>query len=124
MSPSFSDFCLAILWIDESRPHAWFCRRGFTHARKGLLLLWLFAGSFLFMGYKSTLRSSLITIIYEDKFVTMIDLVQSGIPVAFGKGTILDKILSSDPRPIVQKMYKNGISYPFAGTTPLWMRDK
>ena len=125
MSPSFSDFCLAMLWIDESRPRAWFSRRGFTHARKGLLLLWLFGGNFLLMGYKSTLRSSLITIKYEDKIVTINDLVQSGIPVAFPEGTIFDNILSTDPRPIVQRMYKNIIIYSFAqGHAPLSINDK
>ena len=112
---SLSDFCLAILWIDESVPHAWFSRKGFTNARKGLLLLWLFAGSFILMGYKSTLRSSLITINYEDKIETIFDLVQSGIPLAVARGTVLDKILSTDPRPTVQRMTKNLISYPYTG---------
>ena len=119
-----SDLCLAIL-IDESRPHAWFSRNGFTHARKGLLLLWLFMGNFLLMGYKSNLRSSLITINYEDKFETLNDLVQSGIPLAIGKGTVLDRILSTDPRPTVKRMYKNAIRFPYAGgNPPRWITDK
>ena len=120
-----SDFCLAILWIDESRPQSWFSRRGFTHARKGLLLIWLFAGSFLLMGYKSTLRSSLITINYEDKIETIYDLVQSGIPVAFPEGTVFERILSTDPKPTVQRMYNNAISFPFdGGYPPRWLNDK
>ena len=120
-----SDFCLAILWIDETVPHAWFSRSGFTHARKGLLLLWLFAGSFILMGYKSTLLSSLTMIDFEDKFATFHDLDKSGTPLAFHTGTILDKILSTDPRPIVQRMYKNAISYPYrGGLSPRWVLDK
>ena len=119
-----SDFCLSILWIDESVPHAWFSRRGFV-ARKSLLLLWLFVGSFLLMGYKAILHSSLITINYEDKFETLDELVQAGIPVTFPKDTILDNILSTDPRPTVQRMYKNSISVPYAGgRSPRWIRDK
>ena len=119
------DFCLAILWIDESVPEGWFSRKGFSHARKGLLLLWLFMGSFVLMGYKSTLRSSLITINYEDKFETFYDLVQSGIPLVFAKGTILDRILATDPRPTVQRMYKNAIGYPYTGNhAPRWIHDK
>ena len=122
---SLSDFCLAILWIEESRPSAWFSRRGFTRARKSLLLLCLFAGSFLLMGYKSNLRASLTTINYEQKFEMIHDLVQSGIPLAFAKGTITDRILSTDPRPTVQRMYKNVIGYPYAGSSaPKWILDK
>ena len=122
---SLSDFCLAILWIDESVPHAWFSRRGFILARKSLLLLWLFVGSFLLMSYKSNLRSSLITINYEEKFETINDLVESGIPLAFSKGTAPEKILSTDPRPSVQRMFKNAIGYRFkGGYAPRWVSDK
>ena len=122
---SLSDFCLAILWIDESRPRAWFFRSGFTHARKGLLLLWLFGGNFLLMGYKSTLRSSLITINYDNKIETFDDLVQSGLPLVYPRVTILDRIFSTDPRTTVQRMYKNVISVPYAGgRVPRWILDK
>ena len=110
-----SDVCLAILWIDECRPPAWFSRRGFTHARKVLLFLWLLMGSFLLMGYKSTLQSSLITINYEDNIETIYDLGQSGISVAFSEGTVIERILSTDPRNTVKRMYKNAIGWPFAG---------
>ena len=123
LSPS--DFCLAIPWIEESRPHAWFSRSGFTHARRGLLLLWLIMGSFLLMGYKSNLRSSLTMINYEEKFETFHDLVQSGIPLVFPKGTVLERLLSTDPRPIVHEMYKNAISFRYAGgRAPSWISDK
>ena len=124
ISVFISDLCLAIL-IDESRPHAWFSRNGFTNARKGLLLLWLVMGNFVLMGYKSNLRSSLITINYEDRFETIHDLVQSEIPVMFPTGTILDKTLSTDPRPAVKRMYKNAISFPYGGGQyPTWINDK
>ena len=123
---SLSDFCLAIFWIEESRPHSWFSRSGFTHARKFALLLWLLMGSFLLMGYKSNLRSSLITINYEPKYETIDKFVESGIPMAVAKGTVLDKLLSTDPRPAVQRMYKNSIiSFPYAGgRAPRWVYDK
>ena len=125
MYHSLSDFCLAILWIEESRPNAWFSRRRFSHARKGLLLLWVFAGSFLLMGYKSNLRSSLITLNYGDKFDTIYDLDQSRIPLVVAEGTILNRLLSIDPRPTVRRMYKNAISYPYAGgQAPTWIFDK
>ena len=119
-----SDLCLAIIWIDESRPRAWFSRKGFTHARKCLLLLWLSMGSFLVLGYKSNLRSSLTMMNYEDKLETFHDLAQSGIPVAFGKGTILDKLFSTDPRPTMQRIYKNAITVPYTGGHDNWLGDK
>ena len=117
------DFCLAILWIDESRPHAWFSRSGFTHARKCVLLLWLFMGSFLSMGYKSNLRASLIAINYNEKFETFHDLVQSEIPVSFPNNQMFHDMLSTDPRPTVQEIYKNAIFYPFDGVSPKWSKD-
>ena len=119
------DFCLAIPWIEESVPQEWFSRSGFTHARKFLLLLWLFMGSFLLMGYKSNLRASLIAINYEDKFETFHDFDQSGIPLIVAKGTIYAKILDTDPRPSVQKMYKTAIGVPYSGGhLPRWLYDK
>ena len=121
---SLSDFCLVILWKEESRPSAWFSRSGFTHARKFLLLLWLFMGSFLLLGYKSNLRSSLIMINYEDKIETNYDLVQSGIPLIVAKGTVIENILSTDPRPTVQRMYKNTIAFRYKGKYPRWLLDK
>ena len=126
MQFSISDFCLAITWIEESYPYAWYSRRGFIHARKLVLLLWLFGGRFIIMEYKSNLRASLIMINYADRFETFHDLVQSGIPLAIPKYTaILDRILSSDPRPTVQRMYKNAITYPYeGGFAPLWINDK
>ena len=82
-------------------------------------------GSFLIMGYKSNLRASLIMINYEDKIDTIHDLAQSGIPLAFPKNTILHKILSTDPRPTVQRMFKNAIDYHYeGGYAPRWIDDK
>ena len=76
------------------------------------------------MGYKSTLRSSLITINYEDKFETLNDLVQSGIPLAIGKRTIVGKIASNDPRPTVQSLHKTAIGFPFVGgSLPRYIND-
>ena len=128
MQFSISDFCLAMIWIGlyQSSPDAWYSRRGFNHARKSVLLLWLFGGGFVIMDYKTNLRSSLITINYEDKFETFHDLVQSGISLAIPKYTaIVDRILSSDPRPSVQTMYKNAITYPYTGGfAPRWVNDK
>ena len=59
------------------------------------------------------------------KFETFHDLVQSGIPLAVPKGTIIDKMLSTDPRPTVQRMYRNSIGFLYAGGNyPRWIGDK
>ena len=62
---------------------------------------------------------------YEDKFETIRDLEQSGIPVTFGEGTIVELLLATDPRSTVQRMNKNKITFPYAGGhAPLWVVDK
>ena len=99
--------------MDESRPRAWFSRRGFTHTRKGLILLWLGAGFFLLAGYKLNLRASLITIDYEKKLETLDDMAQSGILMQLIKNDIL---FAPDTRPAVQKLFKNALRLDYEWT--------
>ena len=75
------------------------------------------------MGYKSTLRSSLITINYEKKFETLDDLVRAGMPMVFA--SVFHSYFSRDPRPTVQKLYMNGISYNWTGASGArWVYNK
>ena len=115
---------LTTFLFDESVPYQWFNRTGFIHSRKFLLLLWLFMGNFLLMGYKSNLRSSLIAINYKDKLTTLDDVAKSGIPLMIANSTINKALLASDPRLVVQHLYKNGEIYAWNGSTPTWVRNK
>ena len=118
------DVCLTNFLFDESKPAQWFNRPGFTHSRKLLVLVWLFMGNFLLMGYKSNLRSSLIAINYEDKLKTLDDVAESGLPLMIANSTIFNSLLASDPRPVVRHLYKNAEIFPWNGNTPTWVRDK
>ena len=105
-------------------PDQWFNRAGFTHSRKFLLLLWIFIGNFLLMGYKSNLRSSLIAINYEDKLKTLDDVAKSGLPLMIPNMGTNKSLLASDPRLVAQDIYKNAEMYPWNGSTPAWVPQK
>ena len=76
------------------------------------------------MGYKSTLRSSLIALNYEEKFETLYDLAQSGIPLVVAKGTFIQRILSTDPRPTVKRLNKNAYFFRYeGGQAPKRLKD-
>ena len=60
-------------------------------------------------GYKSTLLSTLITIRYEKPINTLADLDRSGLSLLLARGAAGQKIIESDPRPIMKKIYNTSI---------------
>ena len=87
------------------RLNSWINRRGFR-IRKGIILLWIFLGHFLVMGYKTTLLSSLIQIRYGSTIDTLEDMAKSGLPLLIPSHTTLHKLIASDPRPLMKEIYR------------------
>ena len=81
-------------------------------------------GNFLLMGYKSNLRSSLISINYEDKLETLDDVANSVLPLMIADSTFIKFFVSTDPRPAVQRIYRNAELFPYNGSSPKWVPDK
>ena len=84
---------------------SWINRRSFR-SRNGLILMWLFLGHFLVMGYKSLLLSTLIPIRYESTIDTLDEMVKSGLPFVIPSRTTFHKLIASDPRPSMKEIYK------------------
>ena len=119
-----ADLCIAISFIEESVPHAWFNRRGFVASRKLLILQWLMFGSILLLGYKSTLLATLIPINYEKPINTVDDLANSNMPLLIAKKTAPHWLLATDPRDAVKRIFRKSVLYPFNGTVPPWVRKR
>ena len=61
------------------------------------------------MGYKSTFLSTLITIRYEDVIDTIQDMAESPLPFALPRATFFQKLIATDPRPAMKKIYKRSL---------------
>ena len=91
-------------------PNKWFCRKCFW-ARKMTLIEWLLFGNVLTSAYKSTLKSTLITIQYEDPIgpiETIDDMAKSGLPLLIPNN--LRMHLADDPRQTVKEIYNRSVS--------------
>ena len=82
----------------------------------------MFAG-LLSWAYMQTLLATLVVIKYEPKIDTIHDLDQSGLPFLIPKDTAPHKLLASDPRPAVTRIFKRSIVYSLAGIPPKWAVD-
>ena len=102
---TFSDIFLSTAMIPKWRPNNWINRHGFM-TRKRVILQWLFLGHILTLGYTSTLLSTLIPIRYEGTIDTLQDMAESGLPFTIPHSTSLHKLLATDPRPTMMKIYK------------------
>ena len=94
-------------------------------ARKFQKLLWLLLGFLLSLGYCATLPSFLISIRYEDSINTISDQEQSDARLIIIKYSPMEHLISTDPRPPMQKIYNRSISLVFDGTlaVPKWITD-
>ena len=97
--------------IPRKRLKNWINRRGFR-MRKGIILLWIFWGHFLVMGYKTTLLSTLIQIRYESTIDSLEDMAKSGLPLLIPSHTTLHKLIASDPRPLMKNIYRKSHPTP------------
>ena len=70
-------------------------------------------------GYKSTLLSTLITIRYEKPINTLADLDRSGLSLLLARGAAGQKIIESDPRPIMKKIYSRSIVFEHSKQTEM-----
>ena len=70
------------------------------------------------MAYKSTLLSSLIPIRYEATIDTLDDMDKSGRPLLIIHPTTLHKLIASDPREAMKRVYKRSILFKLSPTEP------
>ena len=117
-----SDFCLAMVLIDESVPQKWLHREGFTHSRKLLLLQWLLYGSVLLWGYKCVLLSTLVPIRYEQTIESLYDLDKSKLQLVLPH--VLYNLFKKDPRSVMKRVLNNSAVYNYDGTVPLWVDER
>ena len=118
----FSDFCLALVLIDETLPHEWLYREGFTHSRKLLLLQWLLYGSILLMGYKCVLLSNLVPIRYEQTIDNLYDLDKS--ELRFVVANILLDAIESDTRSVVKRVLNKTDVFILGEIRPQWVNER
>ena len=95
--------------IPRRRLKRWINRRSFA-TRKGVILQWLVLNHLLTMGYKSTFLSTLIAIRYENTIDTIQDLAESHLPFALPRATFFHKLIATDPRPDMRKIYKRSLT--------------
>jgi hypothetical protein len=106
--------------IQISLPPKWWTRDTFR-SKKIMLSVWLLLGCLLTMAYKSTLLSTLILLKYEKTIETIDDLDRSGKPLLVSGLTIVELLIKSDPRQLMQDIYHNkSIVFPFNGVLPKW----
>ena len=74
------------------------------------------------MAYKSALLPSLVTISYDKTIDTTADLGMAGLPLMISGGTAVHDAIKADERPLMKKIYKSSIVYPYTGKPPpeLW----
>ena len=80
-------------------------------------------GNILTLGYKTTLLSSLIPIRYEDTIDSMDDLDKSGLPPISPRGSSTINFIESDPREMMNRIFKRRIEYPHENGIPRWTTE-
>ena len=117
-----TDFFTSIELIPSGRLGQWIRRPGFQ-IKKLAILLWLVMGTFLTLGYKSTLLSSLIPIQYEATIDSLNDLDKSGLPTLLAEGGSALDFFRGDPREMVTRIYNRRIEFLMEGGVPQWAWD-
>ena len=109
--------------IPRKRPKSWFLRPGFL-IRKTLLFKWIFVANVFSLGYRSILLSTLVAIRYEDSIETLQDLGKSGLSLLIPQDTAFHKMVQTDPRPIMRKIYERSTLFPYNGTIEAWVYER
>ena len=118
-----TDFALCVSILLNQGPSRNLVHRPGFKTRKFLLLEWFIFGGILSWAYMQTLLATLAVIRYEPVIDTIHDLDQSGLPFLIPKNTAPHKLIASDPRPAVARIFKKSIMYSLAGTPPKWAVD-
>ena len=105
---------LLTVTFDSAIKIKWIQREGFA-TRRVMILKWMVLGTFLTMGYKSALLSTLVPIRYESSIDTIEDLAKSGLPLLIPSATTVNKLIANDPRRSMKKIYDRSIVYPYSG---------
>ena len=105
---------LLTVMFDSGIKVKWIQRQGFA-VRRVMILKWMVLGSFLTMGYKSALLSTLVPIRYESSIDTIEDLAKSGLPLLIPGATTVSKLIANDPRQSMKEIYNRSILYPYSG---------
>ena len=116
--------CVKVL-LCQSSPWPLVNKEGFR-ARKFILLKWFLLGGLLSWAYLSTLLATLVVIEYEKTIDTIDDMDQSGMPFLLPEATAPHKLVATDPRPAMRRIFKRSIMYPLdrgARAAPKWAID-
>ena len=117
-----ADFFTSLEIIPSGRLWKWIQRPGLK-MRRSAILMWIVLGSFLTLGYKSTLLSSLIKIRYEVTIDSLHDLDKSGLPLLLPEGSDDIDIIRRDPREVMARLYNRIIEFPYQGGIPKWVYE-
>ena len=115
--------------IDEAQGHQQ--RSNYTtkttgaKARHSLVLCWMLGGFFLTIGYKSVLRSMLMTVEYEPTIDTLEDVIMSEMPAVASTNGGGEALFTADPRQMVNNNLKEKVKYyQFTKNgVPDWVQD-
>ncbi len=103
--------------LQQSLPQGWFGAS--SKPKQFLLAVWLLAAVFISLSYKSTLLSGLIQLEYRRPVDSLSDLLRSGLPLLLPRGTVPMRLMATDPRPVVQKIYNRSVvGFEYNGTMP------
>ena len=98
--------------IQLSVPNKWLTAKTFG-TRKGLILLWLVAGSIISYSYKSILLSTLIGITYEKPIETLAELDAAKLPLMMPANTAPFTLVETDPREVVKRIFSRSVDHAF-----------
>ena len=118
-----ADFLTSFELIPSGMLWKWIQRPG-LNMRQLTILMWIVMGTFLTLGYKSTLLSSLIKIRYEATIDSLHDLDKSGLPLIMAQGTAELDFLKRDPREMMTRIYNRRIEFPVQGGAPEWIKER
>ena len=117
-----ADFITSLELIPSGMLWKWIQRPG-LNMRQLTILMWIVMGTFLTLGYKSTLLSSLIKIRYEATIDSLHDLDKSGISLLLPEGGDDIDFIRRDPREVMARLYKRIIEFPYQGGIPEWVYE-
>ena len=111
--------------LREGLPWSWVNRQGFR-ARKCILLKWFLLGGLLSWAYLSTLLATLVVIKYDETIDTIAQMDKSGLPFLLPEATAPHKLVATDPRPAMRRIFQRSLTYPLdqgARAAPKWALD-
>ena len=117
-----ADFFTSLELIPSGMLWKWIQRPG-LNMRQLSILMWIVMGTFLTLGYKSTLLSSLIKIRYEPTIDGLHDLDKSGLPLLLPEGGDDIDVIRRDTREVMARLYNRIIEFPYQGGIPEWVYE-